>query len=247
MSYTFAIGDIHGRLDLLSMAAQAIDKFLEDRDAKGVVVCLGDYVDRGPDSRGVVEFLMQAERNGSLICLKGNHEEMMLQALTTGDMDRWLATGGAATLASYGDDGVPEDHLAWLSDLPTISQWGGRIFVHAGLMPGVALEDQKDEWRLWIRDRFLFAEEEFAGWPHIVHGHTPIHRGKPDLAEPELLPWRSNLDTGAFHTGVLAVAVFNDEQAGPVDILKVRRDVSQPRERHSVWSRFAGLFRRHGA
>lgn len=240
MSYTFAIGDIHGRLDLLSMAAQSIDKYLEDRGASGTVVCLGDYVDRGPDSRGVIEFLMRAQQNGSLICLKGNHEEMMLQGLASGDLGRWLASGGVATLTSYGDEGVPAEHLAWLSQLPTISELGGRIFVHAGLMPGERLEDQRDEWRLWIRDRFLFAEQEFIGWPHIVHGHTPIHRGKPDLAEPELLPWRSNLDTGAFHTGVLAVAVFTDEQPGPIEILKIRLDVEQP-QRQSVWSRLAGF------
>lgn len=221
MNITFAIGDIHGRLDLLERAADAITAYLGERQAAGRIICLGDYVDRGPDSKGVIEFLMRAQRDGACTCLKGNHEEMMLEGLEGRGLGMWLGNGGAATLASYGDDAVPQAHKDWLAGLPTVAELDGRLFVHAGFFPGVALEDQDDEAVMWIRDRFLLAEDDFAGWPHIVHGHTPVHPWKPDPAEPELLGWRTNLDTGAFHTGVLAVGVFTDAQPGPVEVLKI--------------------------
>lgn len=228
MNYTFAIGDIHGRLDLLRLAANSIDNYLRDRDGEGIAVFLGDYVDRGPDSRGVIELLMHAQENGAVVCLKGNHEQMMLQALDDGEPERWIASGGAATLESYGGEPIPIEHRNWLASLPTVAHFGGRIFVHAGLMPGVPLDDQKDEWLMWIRERFLLAGEEFSGWPHIVHGHTPVYQGKPNPEAPELLPWRTNLDTGAFLTGVLAIAVFTDEQATPVDVITLKLGEAKP-------------------
>lgn len=244
MNYIFAIGDIHGRLDLLRLAAKAIDTYLSDRAARGVAIFLGDYVDRGPDSRGVIEFLMNAQRNAPLLCLKGNHEEMMLEALTSGDCSRWIASGGAATLSSYGGEDIPPEHIAWLSSLPTIAELGNRIFVHAGLMPGVPLKDQKDEWRMWIRERFLLAGNEFIDWPHIVHGHTPIYHLKPNPAEPELLPWRTNLDTGAFHTGVLTVGVFTDAKPGPIELLRVTADANKPLPPRSFWGSLPNLWKR---
>lgn len=216
---TYAIGDIHGRLDLLELAAEAITADLAGR--QGRVICLGDYVDRGPDSKGVVEFLMRAERDGALTCLKGNHEAMMVDALRGGPEGMWLGNGGVATLASYGGE-VPDGHVDWLDALPVIVTAGNRIFVHAGLMPGVPIDDQGEEVALWIRDRFLLAENEFAGWPHIVHGHTPTHPWKPDPSAPELLSWRTNLDTAAFHTGVLTVGVFEGESGGPSRLLAIR-------------------------
>lgn len=217
---TYAIGDIHGRLDLLERAADAIMKDLAGRP--GRVICLGDYVDRGPDSKGVVEFLMRAQRDGSLVCLKGNHEEIMLDGVAGRNLDMWIGNGGGATIASYGEAGVPQAHIDWMGALPVYVEAAGRLFVHAGFMPGERLEDQDAEVMMWIRDRFLLAEKDFADWPHIVHGHTPHHPWKPDPAKPELLPWRTNLDTAAFHTGVLTVGVFEGDGGPPTRIIQVR-------------------------
>jgi len=216
---TYAIGDIHGRLDLLLRAVDAIQADLDGRT--GRVICLGDYVDRGPDSQGVVRFLMHSEKHGSVTCLKGNHEQMMLDALAEPSlMGWWAGNGGAATLASYGGR-VPEEHLEWMRGLPTVAEAAGRVFVHAGFMPGFPLAEQEDEWAMWIRDRFLLAEKDFEGWPHIVHGHTPVHPWKEDPEQPELLGWRTNLDTAAFHTGVLTVGVFEGEGGPPSRTIRV--------------------------
>ena len=196
------------------------------------VVFLGDYVDRGPDSRGVVEFLMALQRRWRVVCLKGNHEALMLEALTEpggGRLERWLEYGGEQTLASYGlsrssdlADAIPAEHLRWMASLPRTTGDGRRIYVHAGLMPGTPAHRQKDETCLWIRERFLAARpSEFEA--HVVHGHTPLWDGKPDPAEPELLAHRTNLDTGAFATGVLTVGVFDaDTPGGPVEVLSIR-------------------------
>ncbi|MBW3560466.1 MAG: serine/threonine protein phosphatase [Proteobacteria bacterium] len=214
----YAVGDVHGRLDLLELAWDAIGA-----DAGGEphsVVFLGDYVDRGPDSRGVVEFVMRAQAVGAATCLKGNHEQMMVDALRGAAPVRWwIGNGGDATLASYGGTVTPE-HLDWMAALPLTHRDAHRVYVHAGLMPGVALERQDEEACLWIRERFLRAgPQELPA--HVVHGHTPFWAGKPDPREPELLPHRTNLDTGAFMTGVLTVGVFDRGAAGgPVRLLR---------------------------
>lgn len=227
---TYAIGDVHGRLDLLRAAADAIDAHVGDAPFR--VVMLGDYVDRGPDSRGVIEFLMELQRRWRVVCLKGNHEELMIQAVAdpgSGKLSRWLEFGGDETLRSYGlgpdDDlaeGIPREHIRWMSMLPKTTGDRHRIYVHAGLEPGTPIHRQRDQTLLWIRERFLEARPgDFEA--HVVHGHTPIWDGKPDPAEPELLEHRTNLDTAAFATGVLAVAVFDAETpGGPVEVMKIR-------------------------
>jgi serine/threonine protein phosphatase 1 len=227
---TYAIGDIHGRLDLLRSAVDAIADHVDRAPFR--VVLLGDYVDRGPDSRGVIDFLMQLQREWPVVCLKGNHEELMLQAVTQpggGRLGRWLEYGGDSTLKSYGvapdgdlEAGIPKEHLRWMSGLPRTTGDRHRIYVHAGLMPGTPAHRQKDQTCLWIRERFLQARAgEFEA--HVVHGHTPVWEGKPDASEPELLGHRTNLDTGAFATGVLSVAIFDSETpGGPVELLKIR-------------------------
>lgn len=226
---TYAVGDVHGRLDLLRRAVDAIAEHVGDRPFR--VVLLGDYVDRGPDSRGVIEFLIDLQRRWPVVCLKGNHEELMIQAIADPGnrrLERWLEYGGEETLHSYGlsrdDDlasGVPQEHLRWMAGLPRTTGDGHRIYVHAGLMPGTPAHRQKDETCLWIRERFLQGRaSDFEA--HVVHGHTPVWDGKPDPAEPELLEHRTNIDTGAFATGVLTVAVFDaDCPGGPVELLRV--------------------------
>ncbi|HZZ90525.1 MAG TPA: metallophosphoesterase family protein [Caulobacteraceae bacterium] len=229
---TYAVGDVHGRLDLLRMAVKAIADHVGTGPFR--VVFLGDYVDRGPDSRGVVDFLIDLQRRWPVTCLKGNHEELMVQALCDPagrQLERWLEYGGDQTLKSYDlgpdDDlaaGVPGEHIRWMSALPRTTGDGHRIYVHAGLMPGTPIQRQKEETCLWIRERFLQARPgDFEA--HVVHGHTPVWEGKPDPAEPELLEHRTNLDTGAFATGVLSVAVFDSAApGGPIEVLKVSAD-----------------------
>lgn len=219
----FAIGDIHGRRDLFEAALRAIAGY--GGDEHKTAVFLGDYVDRGPDSAGVVSRLMRLAGPG-FVCLKGNHEAMMVEAIATAPsrkLSSWLSNGGAETLDSYGGAlGVPAEHLAWLDGLPLSWSDAHRDYVHAGVQPGLALADQDDETLMWIRDRFLAAPPE-ALQRHIVHGHTPRWRGKPDPAAPELLPHRTNLDTGAWMTGVLSVGVFDEAvPGGPIEVLSIR-------------------------
>lgn len=225
----YAIGDIHGRLDLLRSAIDAVAEHAEGRRFR--VVCLGDYVDRGPDSAGVIDFLIQLRRRWSVVCLKGNHEELMVRALTqpgANTMAPWLDNGGLAALASYGlspdadvAEAIPGEHLRWLAGLPLTTADPHRIYVHAGLLPRCPMHRQTEETCLWIRERFLRGGAgDFEA--HVVHGHSPIWEHKPNPAEPELLEHRTNLDTAAFATGVLSIGVFDTEQAGgPLEILKV--------------------------
>jgi len=227
---TYAIGDVHGRLDLVVRAVEAITEHVGDAPFR--VIFLGDYVDRGPDSRGVIDLLMDLQRRWPVVCLKGNHEELMLQAIRQpagGRLKRWLEYGGDRTLASYGLDedsdlagGIPSEHLRWMAGLPYTTGDGHRIYVHAGLMPGTPVHRQNEQTFLWIRERFLQARaSEFEA--HVVHGHTPIWEGKPNPAEPELLEHRTNVDTAAFATGVLSIAVFDAERpGGPVELLQIR-------------------------
>jgi serine/threonine protein phosphatase 1 len=175
---------------------------------------------------------MDLQKRWPVTCLKGNHEDLMAQAVTQaggGRLERWLNNGGHATLRSYGlrpesdlGEGVPREHIRWMAGLPRTTGDGHRIYVHAGVAPGTPIERQNEETFLWIRERFLQARPGSFD-AHIVHGHTPVWDGKPNPSEPELLEHRTNLDTGAFATGVLAIAVFDAETpGGPVDLLWVR-------------------------
>ena len=216
-------------MDLLAAAVSAIERHCGDRDAR--LIFLGDYVDRGPDSRQVVEYLMTAQQaDRRLVCLRGNHEQMMLDAILKGGDSRWmwLDNGGEQTLRSYGAFDieearakVPDEHLRWMSQLPLTSGDEHRIYVHAGILPSTPLEQQKPETLIWIRERFLRAKSRQFD-RHIVHGHTPMWEGKPEMGRPELLPHRTNLDTGAYETGILSVGVFPAQmQGGPAEGIQV--------------------------
>ncbi|WP_373504017.1 metallophosphoesterase family protein [Aestuariivirga sp.] len=197
----FCIGDIHGHFDKLMALVGHCRAFAE---AAGVettsFILLGDYVDRGPASREVLDFLAARPANLRAIC--GNHEDMMMAALAGGEqLDRWLSNGGYETLESYGADDlhqVPRDHFDFLSALPTFIDDGQRLFVHAGIDPA-APEARDRHTLLWTRKH---PPEDQTLSRFIVHGHTPV-RGLPELKRNRL-----NLDTGAGWGRRLSAAAF---------------------------------------
>jgi serine/threonine protein phosphatase 1 len=214
---TYAIGDVHGCLTKLNRLLDRCRRLAGDNAIRFVFV--GDYTDRGPDSRGVVTLLMHMQRESphEVICLRGNHDAMVLAAANEGpDIEAWwLENGGGTTLASYGvmqARDLPAEHLQWLGKLPFCHDDGRRYFVHAGVAPGVALELQSDHDRLWIREPFLSCDDAFGRL--IVHGHTPLMTAKPDVREN-----RINIDTGAVYGGPLTAAAFNDAQTEPIGFL----------------------------
>lgn len=223
----YAIGDIHGQLDKL----RAIETLIAEDMAKhgtgdALTVCVGDYVDRGPDVPGVLDHLSARLDSGdNVVLLKGNHDRMMAQYLRPDCPPdprkphlHWLGQpiGGRATLAAYGIDvgedrpledihaearkAVPQSHIDFLNALPTYHQQDGFVFVHAGILPGVAMEDQLEDDLVWIRDE-CYDDPRDHGFL-LVHGHTPVeqvtHYGN-----------RMNLDTGAAYGRALSAVVFD--------------------------------------
>ncbi|KRA45707.1 metallophosphoesterase family protein [Devosia sp. Root635] len=220
----YAIGDVHGCLDELRNLERNIAT-----DAAGIagekwIVMLGDYVDRGNHSAGVLDRLTTTPPTGfRRICLAGNHETMMLRFLETpAPNDDWLKFGGLETLSSYGismsavtragrkelkaivDSHIPQEHVAFLQDLPLTLSLPGVVFVHAGLRPGIdSVERQSEDDLLWIRDEFFNAPPVQDRM--VVHGHTPA-------AEAVCLPGRICVDTGAFATGRLTAARLRPQE-----------------------------------
>jgi serine/threonine protein phosphatase 1 len=222
MSRTYAIADLHGRFDLLEMA---LAKIAEDAELPATIVTLGDYVDRGPDSRQVIERLMGGlSREGwRLICLKGNHEDIMWQTCRgiVPNCDWWLTNGGGATLVSYGQAQgeeadatvVLDEHSRWIERLPLMHVDAHRIFVHAGVDPDLPLDEQDPQEVLWK----IYGDRDEGGYGqrHVVHGHHHHANG------PILKKNRTNLDTFAWYTGRLVIGVFDDNApGGPLEILE---------------------------
>jgi serine/threonine protein phosphatase 1 len=225
----YAIGDIHGHLDLLK---RVHDVIAEDMAQHGPapVVHVGDLVDRGPDSAGVIDYLMSGIAHGSdWVVLKGNHDRMFTRFLRAPEEQEpglriglsWLhpKLGGGTTLESYGVRSpadrpvaqvhadallaVPEAHRSFIDSRPTWHQTGDVLFVHAGIRPGVAIEDQTETDLVWIRDPFLMDPVSFG--PLVVHGHTaidaPTHYGN-----------RVNIDSGAAYGGALSVIALEGRE-----------------------------------
>ena len=212
---TFAVGDIHGCFDKLISLLNACDRISAGVEARYVFI--GDYVDRGPDSRKVVDFLVnkQLADKERFVCLCGNHEKMLLSASDANRSDRdlmmWWRNGGEQTLDSYGIDDpseLPPNHLAWLRELPLSFSDQHRLYVHAGIRPCVPIEDQAESDLLWIREPFLSFGADHPRF--VVHGHTPtISRG------PDLRTNRINIDTGACFGGPLTAALFTETELKP--------------------------------
>jgi serine/threonine protein phosphatase 1 len=220
MSLTFAIGDIHGCLDKLQRLVGACEAYAAGRPARWVF--LGDYIDRGPHSREVVELLLrrQQAQPDAVVCLKGNHEQLAIAAHDSDSaVPLWLANSGATTLRSYGRSGgrIAEPHLAWLRALPLCHDDGLRFYVHAGVDLTVPLERQSEETMLWMREPFLTDCDHVDCGRFIVHGHTPLRGGAPDLRKRRL-----NLDTAAVLGGPLTAAAFDDSRPAPLRFLTDR-------------------------
>jgi len=216
---TYAIGDIHGSLSKLRGLMARCADHAQGRPA--TFVFLGDYIDRGPDSAGVVRYVieLQSQMREQVIALKGNHEAVALGVVDrTMPADYWLNLGGAATLRSYGVDraqALPDEHVNWLRSLRSSYDDGRRLFVHAGIDPERPLEAQCEHDMLWIREPFLSDRRDHARL--IVHGHTPLTSGRPDLRGNRL-----NLDTGAVFGGPLTAAAFTGDATRPIGFLQAR-------------------------
>lgn len=220
----YAVGDIHGRVDLLDSLLTRIDADIATSPIEHPIhVFLGDYIDRGPDSRAVIDRLIDRKLSHEMICLKGNHEALLLEFLENPEIFiNWRRWGGSETLMSYGlaPSGLigteqrkyladallqafPKKHRDFFSSLITKYVCGDYFFVHAGVRPGISLLAQAEDDLLWIREDFLFANDDFG--KIIVHGHEPVRT-------PDVRPNRIGIDTGAYITGNLTCLVIEGEK-----------------------------------
>jgi len=218
-----AVGDIHGRADLLAQLHMLIDRHEAETGTPCQEIYLGDYIDRGPASAQVIEMLLaRAVRKPASVQLSGNHEAMLRGALSDDDMlIGWLDAGGAATLDSYGilqpslaadlkaerekiGHALPARHLDFFRNLGITHRVGPYLFVHAGIRPGIALERQSEADLLWIREPFLSSRRDHGYI--VVHGHTP-------QKEPELRQNRIGIDTGAVFTNNLTALLIDSTGA----------------------------------
>jgi serine/threonine protein phosphatase 1 len=227
----YAIGDVHGRSDLLAQMHQRIAGDLDRRPVDDWrVIHLGDYIDRGPDSAGVLELLVAYQDAHHAEFLAGNHDRFLIDFLVDpegSDFDLWMSNGGAKTLDSFGADGrsaafsnddrsrrrlynqvteaMPPGLIRFLGDLSLMLHYGDYAFVHAGILPGVPLEEQSANDLTCIREPFLSSETDHGAV--VVHCHTPVEA-------VEVRPNRIGIDTGAVFTGNLTCLVLEGaEQA----------------------------------
>ena len=220
----YAVGDVHGRADLLAPLLGRIDQDLAIHPvAQALQIFLGDYIDRGPDSRAVLDLLIGRKRRYEMLYLRGNHEAYARAALDDFSiLPEWMRMGGAQTFLSYGlrpperadakslEDAayafrqtMPDDHRHFIENLALSFSCGDFFFAHAGVRPGILLEKQAEQDLLWIRNDFLLHEEDFG--KVIVHGHTPA-------MAPDVRQNRINIDTGAYATGRLTCLVLEEDR-----------------------------------
>lgn len=227
MPKTYVIADIHGRFDLLFAAMEKLAPL-----EPGTIIMLGDYIDRGPMSRQVLELLVSGviphpdvAPKWRRFFLKGNHEDIMWQTCRKlPSADWWLSNGGGETLRSYSNDlgrhrfdlnVVSPSHLDWIEKLPTMIVDKHRIYVHGGVNADRSLNQQDEDDLLW--KRHVPGDDDGHGRYHVVHGHTPFVEGPIGKVN------RTNLDTMAYWTGRLVIGVFDDDiPGGPIKLIEVR-------------------------
>ena len=219
----YCVGDIHGRFDLLTELVSMIKRDALDFGGSKVIVYLGDYIDRGPESKQVLDFLVAGPPEGfDQVCLLGNHEKAMLDFLMVPEQcAAWLGFGGRETLESYGvsEDDVesrwvltelrnllksklPESHREFLRDCSLTHSEGDYFFAHAGVKPGCPLDLQDPKDLMWIRDEFTQSDQDHGAV--VVHGHSIMEK-------PVFRSNRIGIDTGAFYTGVLTALILEGE------------------------------------
>ena len=224
----YAIGDVHGRLDLLREMHRRVATDLAHRPCRRFrVIHLGDYIDRGPESAGVIEHLADFVRDGDAVCLAGNHDLYLRDFLDDpqGIGDFWLRNGGEEALASWGVEtmevgrgpktmkalhaefcaALPDRHRAFFSSLPYSEQHGDYLFVHAGIRPGAPLHKQKPRDLVTIREPFLSHRGDFGAV--VVHGHTVV-------PEPDVRLNRVGIDTKAYASSILTCLVLEAADKG---------------------------------
>ena len=230
----FAIGDIHGCKKELDVIHDKIKKYCSKKNKKPIITYLGDYIDRGPKSKDVIQTIIEFTLpNVEKICLLGNHEQMLLDVLNykENSLYQWIANSGVETLESYGGslsefvdfnmelsfekkiyskihEFIPNEHKKFYDSLKLFYVWKNYIFVHAGINPLLDIKKQEKETLIWTRDKKFF--DASMKYPkRIVHGHTPV-------SDVEFNPYRINIDTGCFNTGKLTCLVIDEDK---IDIL----------------------------
>lgn len=242
----YVIGDLHGRLDLLEKSVQKIYDLAGNNVFQ--IITLGDYIDRGNNSRGVIEFLMA---HPEIIALCGNHEDIMVQTISCQlKPSWWMGNGGVATMKSYGMrflggqyyEGadvyyslVPDEHVKWMATLPLYYETDKQVFVHAGLHDSNApLEQQQFDTRSdgalsinWM----LYGPSDHGGWrgKHVVHGHHQFTDGPHTWSPGSKGGGRTNLDTAAYRTGRIVIGVFDDTQGPALEFIEVTDGVDHER------------------
>jgi len=219
----YAMSDIHGCADKLEQMFAVIDRDLANVGSRRAIhVFLGDYIDRGPDSKRTIDLLINRGLKHESVFLKGNHEAYLLSLLEDPSLfQAWRQFGALPTLTSYGlrpslnpdpleqaelieqfKLALPDYQLRFLKGLRARFVCGDFFFVHAGVRPGVPLAKQDEQDMLWIREEFLESNEHFG--KYIVHGHTPVQK-------PDIRPNRINIDTGAYATGNLTLLTIQND------------------------------------
>jgi serine/threonine protein phosphatase 1 len=200
----YAVGDIHGCKKALMELIDKIHLTTED-----TLVFLGDYIDRGPDSKGVIEFLLDLSvRHEKTIFIKGNHEWMFQRFYTNRDPNSWELweyNGARKTIETYGDiDKIPREHLEFIENTKLYHVEKNFFFVHGGVKPNVEIEAQKEEDMLWIRDEFIYSKNPLNGYV-VVFGHTPME-------EPLIQDDKIGIDTGCVYGGKLSCVRLEDKK-----------------------------------
>jgi serine/threonine protein phosphatase 1 len=224
----YAIGDVHGRADLLDrILMRTAAHMAANPVVRPLHLLVGDYIDRGPSSREVLDLLIACAQARETICLRGNHDIFIREFLQNpATLREWSKIGGLETLMSYGlkppmnadpaaqkdlarafNAALPAAHRRFLDGLPSSLNCGGYFFAHAGVRPGIPLTKQRDDDLLWIREDFLLHEEHFG--KIVVHGHTPVR-------EIDIRSNRINIDTGAYVTGRLSCLVMEADHVEPL-------------------------------